>query len=37
VKEISLRVGFKDQFHFSKSFKAAHGVPPAHFRGRAVK
>jgi len=37
VKEISLRVGFKDLFHFSKSFKAAHGVPPAHFRARAVK
>lgn len=33
VKEIALRVGFKDQFHFSKAFKSAHGVSPSAFRG----
>lgn len=33
VKEIALRVGFKDQFHFSKAFKAAHGLSPSAFRG----
>ncbi len=37
VKEIALRVGFKDQFHFSKAFKSAHGVSPSHFRGQSVK
>lgn len=37
VKEIALRAGFNDQFHFSKSFKSEHGVPPTHFRGRALK
>jgi len=37
VKEVALGTGFKDPYHFSKAFKAAHGMPPTHFRARAVK
>lgn len=37
VKEIALRVGFNDQFHFSKAFKSEHGLSPSHFRGRLLK
>jgi AraC-like DNA-binding protein len=32
IKEIALRSGFNDPYHFSKAFKAAHGVPPTVFR-----
>lgn len=32
VKEVALCTGFKDPYHFSKAFKAAHGVPPTAFR-----
>lgn len=28
VKEAALRVGFADPYHFSRCFKAIHGVPP---------
>ncbi|MFT3870897.1 MAG: AraC family transcriptional regulator [Nibricoccus sp.] len=28
VKEAALRVGFADPYHFSRCFKAVHGVPP---------
>lgn len=28
VKEAALRVGFSDPYHFSRCFKAVHGVPP---------
>jgi AraC family transcriptional regulator len=28
VKEAALRVGFADPYHFSRCFKALHGVPP---------
>lgn len=28
VKEAALRVGFSDPYHFSRCFKAIHGVPP---------
>lgn len=28
VKEAALRVGFTDPYHFSRCFKAVHGVPP---------
>lgn len=37
VKEIAIRVGFKDPFHFSKAFKSVHGDSPSRFRGRTVK
>lgn len=30
VKEAAQRVGFTDPFHFSRVFKAVHGVPPTH-------
>lgn len=32
VGEISLSLGFTDQFHFSKSFKAAVGLSPTEYR-----
>lgn len=32
VKEIALRVGFRDPYHFSRVFKSAHGVSPKSFR-----
>ena len=28
VKEVAQRVGFADPYHFSRAFKAVHGVPP---------
>ena len=28
VKEVAQRVGFSDPFHFSRCFKAVHGVAP---------
>ncbi len=30
--EIAYKVGFEDQFYFSKSFKKYYGVPPSHYR-----
>ena len=32
VKEIAVRVGYPDPFHFSKSFKNVFGVSPAQYR-----
>lgn len=32
VKEAALRVGFADPYHFSRCFKAIHGVAPRHLR-----
>jgi AraC-like DNA-binding protein len=32
VKEIALRVGFRDPYHFSRAFKSAHGASPKSFR-----
>lgn len=32
VKEIALRVGFRDPYHFSRAFKSAHGASPRSFR-----
>lgn len=31
VKEVAARLGFDDPFHFSRSFKRAHGVSPRQF------
>lgn len=36
IKEIALQTGFKDPYHFSKVFKAAHGVSPLRFREVSV-
>jgi AraC-like DNA-binding protein len=33
VKETALKTGYQDPFHFSRQFKAFHGVPPSEFRG----
>jgi AraC-like DNA-binding protein len=33
VKEAAQWVGFADQFHFARCFKAIHGVPPSTLRG----
>jgi AraC-like DNA-binding protein len=35
VREISGRVGWEDQFHFSRMFKAAYGMSPLNYRGNA--
>lgn len=32
VKSVAALLGFKDPFHFSRVFKAAHHVPPSRFR-----
>jgi AraC-like DNA-binding protein len=29
VKQVALRLGFADPFHFSHQFKAIHGIPPS--------
>ncbi|WP_170928410.1 helix-turn-helix transcriptional regulator [Deinococcus hopiensis] len=34
VKEVAVRLGFADPFHFSRAFKAASGVSPQTFRAR---
>jgi len=36
VKEIALRCGFHDEFHFSKRFKDLTGLTPAQFRRRLL-
>jgi AraC-like DNA-binding protein len=28
IKEVAARVGFDDPYHFSRAFKAVHGVAP---------
>lgn len=34
AKEIAARVGYPDPFHFSRRFKALHGVSPSAYRAR---
>ena len=34
IKEIAARLGFSDQFAFSKAFKRQRGEAPLDFRGR---
>ena len=36
VKEVALKVGFEDQFHFSKNFKNIVGVSPQQFRSKIL-
>ena len=36
MKEISDRLGFSDQFYFSKKFKAKYGVTPREYRKRPI-
>ena len=36
VKDIAARLGYQDQFHFSRQFKAFQGVPPTDFRDTRV-
>ncbi|HKB91435.1 MAG TPA: AraC family transcriptional regulator [Opitutaceae bacterium] len=31
VKDVALRVGYSDPYHFSRLFKSIHGVSPGHF------
>lgn len=33
VKQAAARAGYADPYHFSRVFKAVHGIPPAQFRG----
>jgi AraC-like DNA-binding protein len=35
VKEAAQRVGFADPYHFSRCFKAVHGVAPSGLQRRA--
>jgi len=37
VKEVAERAGYADAYHFSRVFKAVHGIAPAHFPGRSAK
>jgi AraC-like DNA-binding protein len=32
VKEVAERLGYEDAYHFSRLFKAVHGLPPGRFR-----
>jgi AraC-like DNA-binding protein len=32
VKEIATRLGYQDQFHFSRQFKAFQGASPSEYR-----
>jgi transcriptional regulator GlxA family with amidase domain len=32
VREVALRLGFADPFHFSRAFKRHHGIPPSALR-----
>jgi transcriptional regulator GlxA family with amidase domain len=34
IKEIAARLGYQDQFHFSRQFKAFEGVSPSDYRAR---
>lgn len=34
IKEIAGRVGYEDQFYFSRLFKAVHGIAPSGYRAR---
>jgi AraC-like DNA-binding protein len=35
IKEISHRLGFQNQYHFSRVFRQCVGVPPSHYRHSA--
>lgn len=37
INEIALKVGFCDQFHFSKSFKEAVGISPTEYKNTSKK
>lgn len=37
VKEVAARAGYADAYHFSRVFKAVHGIAPAHFPRRSTK
>jgi transcriptional regulator GlxA family with amidase domain len=34
IQEIAKRVGYEDQFYFSRLFKSVHGLSPQHYRTR---
>lgn len=34
IKEIAARLGYDDQFYFSRLFKAVHGLPPREYRAQ---
>ncbi|MGC3959986.1 MAG: AraC family transcriptional regulator [Verrucomicrobiota bacterium] len=34
IKEIAVRVGYDDQFYFSRLFKAVHGLAPSKYRAQ---
>ena len=36
VKEVAARLGYQDQFHFSRQFKAFQGVSPSEYRKASV-
>lgn len=36
VKECAVRLGFYDEFHFSKTFKKVMGIPPSIFKGMSI-
>lgn len=36
IKEIASRLGYQDQFHFSRQFKAFQGVSPSDYRGQGT-
>ena len=36
VKEVAARLGYQDQFHFSRQFKAFQGVSPSEYREASV-
>lgn len=37
IKEVAAKLGYDDQFYFSRLFKAVHGVPPREYRARKEK
>jgi len=37
VKEVASRAGYADAYHFSRVFKAVHGIAPAHFPRRSAR
>jgi transcriptional regulator GlxA family with amidase domain len=36
VKEVAARVGYPDQYHFSRVFRSVDGLPPTQFREAAL-
>jgi len=37
LKEVASRLGYQDQFHFSRKFKAFSGVAPSGYRQREAR